>query len=89
MWPHHSSKTQVALHNQQGKIQFLLCGDFVLVSVSIGSQVVPMVKAICDLANWHTVMLKPLLKCDVGMGLENLRPKSVLTQSLLCKFNKW
>lgn len=50
MWPHHSSKTQVALHNQQGKIQFLLCGDFVLVSVSIGSQVVPMVKAICDLA---------------------------------------
>ena len=52
MWPHHSSvnKTKVALDNQQDKIQFLLCGDFVLVSVSTGSQMVPTVKAICDLA---------------------------------------
>ena len=67
------NKAQVALHNQQDKIQFLSCGDLTLVSVSTGSQVVPTVKATVTQPKWCTVnALKPLLKCDAGMDPENL-----------------
>lgn len=67
------NKAQVALHNQQDKIQFLSCGDLTLVSVSTGSQAVPTVKATVTQPKWRTVSaLKPLLKCDAGMDPENL-----------------